>query len=221
MAAGFAALAAVFLPGVTAALEAVERWEPEIRAFEVADRAAPPAKGGIVFTGSSSVRMWDLAAAFPGAGALNRGFGGSQLADAVAYAGRIVAPYEPRLVVLYAGDNDIAAGKKAEEVAADFTRFAKLVHGWLPKTVILYLSIKPSPQRWALSPEMKKANRLIQAAVKKGKRLKYLDVSTPLLGKDGTPRPELYLADGLHLSPEGYAVWNGLLAPLLRPDERR
>ncbi len=111
-----------------AAAQPADRWESAIRDFEAKDRAQPPAQGGAVFVGSSSIRLWDLAKSFPGRRAINRGFGGSQLADAVRYADRIVIPYAPAVVVLYAGDNDLAAGKSPEQVSGDFRQFAAKVH---------------------------------------------------------------------------------------------
>ncbi len=191
-------------------------WENEIRAFEAKDRAAPPPRNGIVFVGSSSIVMWDLAASFPGLPVINRGFGGSQLADSTLYAGRIVIPYKPRLVVLYAGDNDIAANRSPEQVAKDFGGFVRVVQAGLPDARIIFLSIKPSPQRWALYPKVQKANALIQARIRKGKRMKYVDVGTGLLGRDGTPRPELFQADGLHLNADGYRTWTEVVARELR-----
>jgi len=191
------------------------RWEKDIAAFEKSDREAPPPKNGIVFVGSSSIRRWDLAKSFRGVAALNRGFGGSHLADAVHFAPRIVLKHEPRLVVLYAGDNDIAAGKMPERVAADFRAFVAAVHDKLPKTRIVYLAIKSSLLRWKLIDKIRQANALIEAECKKNDRLLYLDVATPMLGDDGKPRPELFVADGLHLSAKGYELWAKLLKPHL------
>jgi lysophospholipase L1-like esterase len=204
-------LAGMVAGGAMAANEAAP-WENEIRAFEVRDRSNPPPRNGIVFVGSSSIAMWDLAASFPGLPVINRGFGGSQLADSTMYAGRIVIPYHPRTVVLYAGDNDIAAGKTPEQVAADFAGFLKVVRAGLPDAWILFLSIKPCPQRWALYDRVKKANKLIRAQARKARHVHYVDVGTALLGKDGLPRPELYQADGLHLSAEGYMFWSSIVA---------
>jgi lysophospholipase L1-like esterase len=147
---------------------------------------------------------------------INRGFGGSHLADSVHFAPRIVLPYEPRTVVLYAGDNDLAAGKTPEQVAADFQAFTRVVHDRLPKTRIVYLSIKPSLARWSLLDKGKKANDLIAEQCKKDDRLKFVDVGTALLGSDGKPRRELFRQDGLHLNDEGYAVWAKVVKPHLQ-----
>ncbi len=191
------------------------RWEKDIAAFERQDQQKPPPKHGVVFVGSSSIRLWDLHKSFPDLDAINRGFGGSQLADSVHFAPRIVLKYEPRLVVLYAGDNDIAAGKSPERVAEDFQDFVQEVHGRLPKTRIAYLAIKPSILRRPLWDKMRKANALIEAACKKDDRLVFIDVATPMLGADGKPRAELFRKDGLHLNAKGYALWASILKPYL------
>jgi lysophospholipase L1-like esterase len=192
------------------------RWEKEIAAFERQDRAKPPPKGAILFVGSSSIRLWDLPKSFPGKDVINRGFGGSELADSVHFAPRIVLKYEPRLVVLYAGDNDIAAGKTPEQVSADFRAFVRAVHRELPRTRIVYLSIKPSIQRWKLWDRMRRVNALIEAACMGDSGLRCVDVATPMLGRDGKPRPELFAPDGLHLNARGYALWASILAPRLK-----
>ena len=141
-----------------------DRWESAIRDFEAQDRKQPPAPDGIVFVGSSSIRLWKLTESFPGLEAINRGFGGSQLADSVRYADRIVTAYRPKLVVLYAGDNDLAAGRSPEQVFADFKHFVAKVHAALPKTRILYIGIKPSLSRWKLIDKIRDANRRIKSS---------------------------------------------------------
>lgn len=191
------------------------RWEKEIAAFERRDREKTPPNNPIIFVGSSSIRLWDLSKSFPRLPAVNRGFGGSHLADVVHFTPRIVLKYEPRLIVMYAGDNDIAAGKMPERVFADFQAFAKNVHQKLPKVRIVFISIKPSLLRWASIDKIRKANELIEAECKKDERLVYLDIATPMLGDDGKPRRELFAEDGLHLNAKGYALWAERLKPLL------
>jgi lysophospholipase L1-like esterase len=191
-------------------------WEPTIEAFEKQDKAKPPLKDAILFAGSSSIRLWDLAKYFPDLDVINRGFGGSQIADSVHYAPRVVIKYQPRLVVFYAGDNDLAFGKKPERVAADFRAFATAVHKDLPKTRILFLSIKPSIQRWKLWDKGQKANAEIEEFCKQHGQLVYVDVAKPMLGEDGKPKLELFAKDGLHLNAKGYELWTSIVKPLLR-----
>ena len=119
------------------------------------------------------------------------------------------------MLVFYAGDNDIAGGKPAQRVLEDYRKFVKLVHAQLPATRILFITIKPSNQRWSLWPEMNKANELVRDFCGHDDRLFFADLATPLLGGDGTPQPDLFLSDRLHLSPQGYAVWARTLSPIL------
>lgn len=212
------AIASIVLPaGITEEKpQGPERWKSAIQAFEQQDRESPPEKGGILFVGSSSIRMWDLNKHFPEHKPLNRGFGGSDVADSVHFADRIVLPYEPRLIVMYAGDNDIAGGKTACEVHADFQRFVGIVHHKLPEARIVYIAIKPSIKRWNLVHRMRAANALIFASCAEDDLLEFVDIDTPMIGKDGRPRPELFVEDGLHLSPAGYALWSELVKPHLQ-----
>lgn len=202
-------------PAVIAAEAAGNRWENEIQAFERQDAKHRPAENAVLFVGSSSIRLWKLDESFPDLNAINRGFGGSQLADAVHFAERIVIPYRPRLVVLYAGDNDLAAGKKPEQVLADFKQFAAKVNAALPETRIAYLAIKPSIKRWSLVDRIRETNAAIEQFISGDKRLTYVDVFQPMLAADGQPRPELFLADGLHLNAEGYKLWASVVQPTL------
>jgi lysophospholipase L1-like esterase len=193
------------------------RFQDEIERFEAADRVRPPAPGGVVFVGSSSIRLWpDLAAAFPGVPVLNRGFGGSTLPEVLRYAPRVVLPYRPRLVVLYAGDNDLAEGRTPEHVAGDYRRLVARLRREVPAVRVAFVAIKPSPSRRALMPRVREANRLIRAEVERDGRQRYVDVFTPMLRADGEPRPELFQADSLHMTAAGYALWRERLADVVR-----
>lgn len=184
-------------------------------AFEEADRRSPPPKGSIVFLGSSSFRRWDLDRYFPGRGLINRGFGGSQMEDALRYLDRIVLPIEPRAVFLYEGDNDTGRGKSPETVASQFRDLAAKIHADLPEARIVFVSIKPSLRRWHLIEVARKANDLIREACAESDLLEYVDAATPLLGADGLPRPDLFVEDGLHLNDAGYRIWAAVLEPYL------
>jgi lysophospholipase L1-like esterase len=190
------------------------QWEKEIRAFEASDRTNPPPQNAILFVGSSSFRKWtNLAQAFPGKPVINRGFGGSHIADSTALADRIIFPYQPRLIVFYAGDNDLAAGVSVEQVVADYRAFVEKVHARLPKTVIAFVSIKPCPLRWKLHEKVAAANAEIKALP--GDYLKFIDVYPAMLGADGKPQPDLFIADGLHPSAKCYELWTGIIKPYL------
>lgn len=193
------------------------RFEKEIQAYEAADKENPPPQGAILFTGASSIRLWKtLAQDFPEFKVINRGFGGSQLADNVHFADRIVIPYKPRLIVIQAGGNDLNAGKSPEQVLADFKAYVEKVRAKLPETRIAYLNINASPARWAQVEKQKQANQLVKAYIAKGKNLDYIDIFDAMLGPDGKPRDELFVADRLHPSAEGYKVRTSIVLPHLK-----
>lgn len=175
----------------------------------------PPA-GATLFVGSSSIRFWStLKEDFPKLKVINRGFGGSQISDSTYWADRIVVPYKPAQIVFYAGDNDVAGGKKPEEIFTEFQAFVAKVRADLPDTPIYFISIKPSPSRWNKVETMCAANGLIADWIKSQSHLTYVDVFNPMLGSDGKPRPELYRIDRLHMTRAGYELWTKILTPML------
>lgn len=192
-----------------------DRWETKISEFEAADKKNPPPKKAILFIGSSSIVYWKERLSFPELVTINRGFGGSHTSDSLKYADRIILPYEPKIIVFYAGDNDIKAGKPAERAADDFAKIVAKVHKTLPDTQFLYIAIKPSISRWSLVGEMRKANKMIQKFCKKDERLTFVDIDKPMMGKDGKPNPELFVEDGLHINVAGYILWTEILRPYL------
>jgi lysophospholipase L1-like esterase len=206
----------VSLAGNPAADPDPNRFAKEIEAFGDLDSKNSVPADPVLFLGSSSIRLWRTHDSFPVLPVINRGFGGSHISDVIYFADRVLLPYKPRVIVFYAGDNDIAAGKSAGRVLDDTRRFADLVHQRLPATKIIFLAIKPSTQRWSLWPEMKRANELIRAFSQKDQRRFFADVATPLLRPDGTPDDSLFLDDKLHLNSKGYEVWTRALGPLLQ-----
>jgi lysophospholipase L1-like esterase len=194
-----------------------DKWENEIAKFEEADRKNPPPKGAVLFIGSSSIEHWkSLAEDFAGIQVINRGFGGSEIVDSTFYVERIVIPYQPRMIVLYAGDNDLADNKTPQQVFEDYVAFVSKVRAQLPASKIAFIAIKPSPAREALIPRMKIANQMIKEYDSHDRSLIYIDVFTPMLRKDGTPRGELFGADGLHMNKDGYALWKALILPYVQ-----
>jgi len=212
------ALACACALGIFWAMGKPGLWEFEISAYEKADRLSPPKPGVIVFTGSSSIRIWDtLADDMKPLEVINRGFGGSQIADVNRYASRIILPYRPRAVVLYAGDNDLSAPwlKTPEQVSEDFKHFVQIIRGKLPETWIYFVSIKPSIQRWSNWPKFKKTNALIAEYIHTQPRVEFIDVGPAMLDAQGKPRAELFREDGLHMNAKGYAVWTSTIKPVL------
>lgn len=193
-----------------------DRWEPTIQKFEAEDKAQPPAKGAIVFIGASSIVRWNLRESFPDVQAVNRGFGGSEMADSAHYASRVVIPHAPRVVVLYPGENDLARGTTPAMIGAGFQTFYTVIRTALPQTRIVAIGLKPTPARWHLAAQMHEANTLIRSYCESNSGCVYVDVWPAMLGADGKPRPEHFIADGQHMTPEGYKVWTALVKPLLK-----
>ena len=189
-------------------------WNPAIAAFEAADRANPPPQGAVLFIGSSSIEHWkSVATDFPEAKVINRGFGGSEIGDSTYFADRIVAPYHPRAIVMYAGDNDIYAGHTPQRVRDDFAAFVRKVRSFDPGVPVAFVAIKPSVARRALLPQISQANALVREYAATQQGVSYIDVYTPMLGKDGQPQQQWFGPDGLHMDHSGYALWIGLLKP--------
>ena len=193
------------------------RWRESLESFAASDRAQLPRPGGVVFVGSSSIRLWnDLEREFGAEGIVKRGFGGSRLADCARYVQQLVLPHKPRLVVVYAGDNDLAEGAAPADVLASYVEFVRQVRASLPEARIAYLSIKPSPSREALMPAAIQTNELIENYSKGDPKLDFIDVYTKMLDGHGRPRADLFLADALHLNAAGYAIWKSAIAERLR-----
>lgn len=204
---------------VPSALTAVASpWKDSFDSFAAADKLRAPPPDGVVFVGSSSIRLWnDLEEQFDTLPrVIKRGFGGSRMSDCAEHRRQLVIAYKPRLVIVYAGDNDLAEGRTPEQVLASYAAFVDGVRKELPATRIAYLSIKPSPLRASLMPLARETNTLIAAYSASQTNLDYIDVYSKMLDDSGSPRAELFLADALHLSDAGYALWKSVIASHLR-----
>jgi lysophospholipase L1-like esterase len=192
------------------------KWEPEIAAYEKADQTSPPPKGGIVFTGSSTIRLWKtLAGDFPEHKVINRGFGGSEIADATHFADRIIFPHEPKQIFLRAGGNDVHNGRLPDEVATDFAEFVRTVHARLPNTEIFFISLSPAPARWGETDKYRILNAMIRDMALRMPRVGYVDTFDLPLTADGKAK-EVFVADQLHFNTEGYRLLVERVRPYLR-----
>lgn len=192
------------------------RWENAIATYEAQDVTNRPAPGCVVFTGSSFIRLWtNLVADFPGLPVVNRGFGGCHLADVHNFADRIVIPYAPRQVVIYAGGNDITSGKSPEAVFGDFVALCKKLRAALPGVDIAFISCPPSPKRWSKTDEFRRVNALIADYCHRN-GMTYINAFDRMLGEDGLPLPDIYGEDQLHMNAQGYAIWREVVAPHLK-----
>ncbi|WP_256988562.1 SGNH/GDSL hydrolase family protein [Bordetella genomosp. 9] len=211
---GNTAATATATAGTAVAVSAAnDRWAESLAAFAAADQAHPPTPGGVLFVGSSSIRLWNgLETEFQSLPVVvKRGFGGSRMLDCTRHLHQLVEPYKPRLVLVYAGDNDLAEGRTPEQVLQAFTAFVEGVRTSLPSTRIAYISIKPSPSRVSLMPQIRETNELIHAYTLKTRNTDFIDIYTPMLDAAGQPRPELFREDLLHLNPQGYALWKRVI----------
>lgn len=197
------------------------RLAKDIEKFEAADQTAFPPAGAVLAVGSSSIRGWhrtieqDLSPLT----IIPRGFGGSTMYDLAHYADRVIFPYKPRAILIYEGDNDIAAGIPPVAVLQTFADLVRRIHGRLPGTRVYVLAVKPSPSRWKWWNGMSELNAMLRAACEKNPWLDFIDVATPMLDDQGKPRPELYIGDRLHLSAEGYALWTRVVREVLLEKE--
>jgi lysophospholipase L1-like esterase len=190
------------------------KWEKEIAAYEAADKINPPPKGGIMFIGSSTIRLWTtLKTDFPQHKVINRGFGGSEIADSTHFADRLIFPHEPRQIFLRAGNNDIHNGRLPAELASDFAAFVRTVHERLPKTEITFISLCGVPDRWPEQDKNRLLNSMIRSMALEMPRVSYVDAWNVSLNESGKARPELFAPDQLHFNKDGYK----LLAEKVRP----
>jgi len=190
----------------------------EITAFKKKDSISFPPKNATLFVGSSSFRLWDnIEGYFPGYTIINRGFGGSSLPDVIRYEKDIIFPYQPKQVVIYCGENDVAGDSMVtgKIVAERFQQLFTDIRNQWPGMPVVFVSIKPSPSRWHLREKMMDANKRIRKYLKKKKNTDYIDVWTPMLGIDGKPREILFREDMLHMKPTGYAIWAHEILPVL------
>lgn len=195
-----------------------KEWERDMAEFADIDRRQTPPKDPIVFAGSSTIRLWTgLRTDFAGHNVINRGFGGSRLDDLVYFSPQIVLPYKPKAIVVYSGENDIEAKESAESTLFDFKALVDFRDKHLPKTRIIFISMKPSILRWSIWPEMKRGNDLIREEAKRRKNVRFADISEKMLGLGGSkPAADLFVADGLHLSRKGYEVLREAVLPHLK-----
>lgn len=213
------ALSVTILLGVhnLSSAQATRPFWNEIQNFKHKDSLSMPATHGIVFLGSSSIRKWtDAETTFKSYNVINRGFGGSTLAQAADYVNELVFPYQPRQVVIYSGENDIAVDKiSAEETLSRLQKLVTNIRTGMPNVPIVFMSIKQSPSRVEFTDVVLSANKLIKKYLKSVDHTTYLDVNAKMLDSKGATRPELFESDMLHLKPAGYAIWETALKPLL------
>lgn len=206
----------LFISFTSFAQEYQKIWQKEIEAFDVLN-GNNPMQEGILFTGSSSIRLWkNPERDFNNPTILNRGFGGSQIIDLIENFDQVIVKYHPKKILIYSGDNDIQAGKSAEIVFGDFCVLYGMIKAKLPNTRVYYMAIKPSLNRWEKVLEMKKANTMINEFLNYKSNAAFIDVFSPMIGISGKPDKKWFIEDGLHMTAEGYQLWTEIVAPYIK-----
>ena len=193
-----------------------EIWEGTIQNFENQDKANPPKKGSVLFTGSSSIAMWqDVQNYFPEHIIINRGFGGSEFSDLLHYADRVIYNYEPSKIFIYEGDNDLAAGETVESILKEAKKLREEIKSRLPGTTVIFISPKPSLSRWELKEKYEDLNKGLREYSQTTPQTQFADVWTAMLNDNGEVLEHVFLEDGLHMNSEGYQIWQSVLRPYL------
>ncbi|WP_373494435.1 GDSL-type esterase/lipase family protein [Aquiflexum sp.] len=193
-----------------------DRFKDEVEALSEKYQQVDWKKGGVVFTGSSSIRMWKtLEKDFPKSNIINTGFGGSQTHHLIKYLDQLVLEFEPKKIFIYEGDNDINAGKPVRQILEEFFEIMARVTAVVPDAQFYFISAKPSPSRWAKKGQYELFNEQLKKFTMNHFNANFIDIWTPMLAKDGKPKPELFLKDNLHMNKKGYAIWKKAVKPYL------
>lgn len=190
----------------------------EIQAFKKLDSIKPPTKNAILLIGSSSFKNWvDVQNYFPLFPIVNRGFGGSTLPDVIRFADDVIFPYDPKQILIYCGENDLASADSvtATMVFNQFKQLFQIIRDRLPKVPVAFISMKPSPSREILWPKMIEGNTLIKKYLSKKKNTAFIDVYSKMFDANGEVMREIFLKDNLHMNPKGYVIWQKIIAPYL------
>ena len=203
----------------TYSIATAQPFYEDIQAFKKQDSIAPPPTQAILFVGSSSFTKWtDVQNYFPHFAIVNRGFGGSSISDVIRYADDIIFPYQPKQIVIYCGENDLAGADTVtgKMVYRRFVQLFNLIRNKMPGVPVAFISLKPSPSRWQLKDKMITANELIKKYLRTKKKTSFIDVYHKMLAADGTPMKEIFIEDNLHMNAKGYAIWQKIIAPYLK-----
>ena len=207
-----------FLLLFAAFISNAQPFASDIAAFKKQDSISFPPKNAILFVGSSSFTKWkDVQDYFPGYSIINRGFGGSTLPDVIRYEKDIIFPYQPKQIVIYCGENDVASSDtiSPEMVLKRFEQLFTDIRLQFPKVNLVFISLKPCPSRWQMKDRMIASNELIQKYLKKKRYTAFVSVWKAMLDADGNPMPGIFITDRLHMNAKGYAIWQKLILPYL------
>jgi lysophospholipase L1-like esterase len=194
----------------------LDRFESEIQAFEATDRQKMPSAGGVLFIGSSSIRLWEgIHEDFKGIKVINRGFGGSTIPEVQYFADRIVWKYKPRVIVFYCGENDLNGGEHPAQVFQNFKKLIADKQRKLPEAKFIVISAKPSPARWKQWKNFQLLNTMLEQFAASRPEFAFVDVGPLMLTENGQPDAQLFQEDKLHMNKQGYAKWVNILRPVI------
>ena len=203
-----------FLKGYT---QEAERFQSEVDKLIAIEHTVGDSDRVLLFTGSSSIRMWKtLQDYFEGYYTINNGFGGSHMSDLLFYSEDLVHVFNPEMIFIYEGDNDIAAGKNKKEIAKSTKRLLKEIKKKHPGTTVVLIAAKPSPLRWDFKKEYEDLNAYFEKLASRKKNIYYADVWDPMLDDKGMVIKELFIEDDLHMNEDGYIIWGKVLNDLLK-----
>jgi lysophospholipase L1-like esterase len=204
---------------LTARSQEKHAFENEVKSLVLKDSLIKNRKNVILFTGSSSIRLWtDLETDFSGKNVLNRAFGGSTMRDLLYFADQVIVPYNPKKIFIYEGDNDLGSGKSTpKEIFASADSLLAIIRAKLPKSIKVYfISPKPSIVRWHLKDQYLAFNKDLKIWTQSKKNVYFIDVWTPMINADGSIKKELFIEDGLHMNRAGYSIWREHIAPFVQ-----
>ncbi len=186
------------------------RFEQEISVFN--ELLVPTGNNLVVFTGSSSVRMWEyLDKDCDDFLVVNSGFGGSHMSDLLYFLDQTVLRFRPAAIYIYEGDNDISAEKDPEDIMATTQQVVNKILALNPAVKIYFICAKPSPSRWKFKTQYEVFNRLLKNYAEGHSQLFYLDVWNPMLDNQGRPISDIFIADSLHMNRKGYLIWKEVI----------
>lgn len=193
------------------------RFQGEVDALNAKEFNIDPGKEVVVFTGSSSIRMWkDVQDFYPDINAINTGFGGSHFSDLFQYLDELIFRFDPDKVFIYEGDNDVAGEKKPIQILLHAAMVYGAVKTKLPDAKIYFISPKPSISRWHLKETYEETNSLLKDFCNANENLSYIDVWNPMLNNSGEPMSDIFIEDDLHMNAKGYQIWGKVIGEYLK-----
>lgn len=209
----------ILLLGYTSTLFAQDptRFQSEIDELKAKQFQIDDSKEIVVFTGSSSIRMWrDVQTFYSDINAINTGFGGSHMSDLLFYLDELVLKHKPQKVFIYEGDNDVSDSKKSVNILITTTQVVNRIKESLPEAEILLISPKPSISRWQLKENYEQLNGMLEKYSSTTEGVTFIDVWNPMLNEQGTPLSDIFLEDNLHMNSKGYEIWGRVIGEYLK-----